>query len=149
MEDQSNRERTDVRAEVQSQIIECLNRFYAMETGMWGKPVDCLIIRTVVQGRLQGKLYDLSALAEVLDLPISTLHRKVGSLVESGYLRRQPEGKSIYIAPTDKTSVSLDRSFDTMIDTLRRLYKGDFDFDAEALCRAKPLCMMPGKSIGR
>ncbi len=123
-----------LKAAVQEQIIECLNRFYAMETGMWGKPVDCLIIRTVVQGRLQGKLYDLSALAEVLDLPISTLHRKVSSLEQSGYLRREPAGKSILISPTEKTSVDLDRSFDSMVATLQRLYKGDFDFKTETIC---------------
>ncbi|QSB44405.1 ArsR family transcriptional regulator [Altererythrobacter sp. FM1] len=121
-----------IRAEVQAQIIECLNRFYAMETGMWGNPVDCLIIRTVVQGRLQGKLYDLSALSEVLGLPISTLHRKVGHLVESGFLMREPRGKSIYISPTDNTNIALDKSFEAMVATLRRLYKGDIDFDAKA-----------------
>ena len=133
-EDDSEQMRAAIRAEVQGQIIECLNRFYAMETGMWGKPVDCLIIRTVVQGRLQGKLYDLSALAEVLDLPISTLHRKIGELVESGFLSREPRGKSIYIAPTDTTNIALDQSFDSMVNTLRRLYKGDFDFEAMDLC---------------
>lgn len=123
-----------IKAVIQEQIIECLNRFYAMETGMWGNPVDCLIIRTVVQGRLQGKLYDLSALAEVLDLPISTLHRKVSTLVQSGYLRREPAGKSVMISPTEKTSVDLDRSFDSMVATLQRLYKGDFDFKTDAIC---------------
>lgn len=118
-----------MRAEVQAQIIECLNRFYAMETGMWGSPVDCLIIRTVVQGKIQGKLYDLSALSDVLDLPISTLHRKIGFLVNSGFLMREPRGKSVYISPTDSTKIALDKSFETMVATLRRLYKGDIDFD--------------------
>ena len=133
-EDDSEQMRAAIRAEVQGQIIECLNRFYAMETGMWGKPVDCLIIRTVVQGRLQGKLYDLSALAEVLGLPISTLHRKIGELVENGFLLREPRGKSIYISPTDSTNIALDKSFESMVNTLRRLYKGDFDFETMDLC---------------
>ncbi len=133
-EDNSEQMRAAIRAEVQAQIIECLNRFYAMETGMWGKPVDCLIIRTVVQGKLQGKLYDLSALAEVLGLPISTLHRKIGELVESGFLQREPRGKSIYISPTDTTNITLDKSFESMVETLRRLYKGDFDFETMDLC---------------
>ena len=31
----SQQEPDAVRAAVQSQIIECLNRFYAMESGMW------------------------------------------------------------------------------------------------------------------
>lgn len=130
--DESNQRSTAIRAEVQAQIIECLNRFYAMETGMWGNPVDCLIIRTVVQGRLQGKLYDLSALSEVLGLPISTLHRKIGHLVESGFLMREPRGKSIYISPTDNTNISLDESFENMVATLRRLYKGDIKFDKKS-----------------
>lgn len=124
-----NQQAALIRAEVQAQIIECLNRFYAMETGMWGSPVDCLIIRTVVQGKLQGKLYDLSALSEVLGLPISTLHRKVGHLVKGGFLRREPRGKSIYISPTDNTNIALDESFENMVTTLRRLYKGDINFD--------------------
>ncbi|MCV2883000.1 ArsR family transcriptional regulator [Actibacterium sp. XHP0104] len=139
----------DVRAEVQAQIIECLNRFYAMETGMWGKPIDCLIIRTVVQGNLQGKLYDLSALSEVLDLPISTLHRKIGQLVEDGFLRRHPVGKSIYIAPTDQTCISLDKSFDAMVDTLRRLYKGDIDFAAERFCGANQAAILSAFPVRR
>jgi DNA-binding MarR family transcriptional regulator len=130
----SEQMRAAIRAEVQGQIIECLNRFYAMETGMWGKPIDCLIIRTVVQGRLQGKLYDLSALSEVLGLPISTLHRKIGELVESGFLLREPRGKSIYISPTDTTNIALDKSFESMVKTLRSLYKGDFDFETMDLC---------------
>lgn len=130
----SEQMRAAIRAEVQGQIIECLNRFYAMETGMWGKPIDCLIIRTVVQGRLQGKLYDLSALAEVLGLPISTLHRKIGELAESGFLLREPRGKSIYISPTDTTNIALDKSFESMVKTLRSLYKGDFDFETMDLC---------------
>ena len=129
--DEASEQAAAIRAEVQAQIIECLNRFYAMETGMWGSPVDCLIIRTVVQGRLQGKLYDLSALSEVLGLPISTLHRKVGYLVENGFLRREPRGKSIYISPTNNTNVALDQSFEAMVATLRRLYKGDIDFDTK------------------
>lgn len=133
-EDDSEEMRAALRTEVQGQIIECLNRFYAMETGMWGSPVDCLIIRTVVQGRIQGKLYDLSALSEVLGLPISTLHRKIGSLVKSGYLRREPRGKSVYITPTENTNIELDKSFESMVETLRRLYNGDLDFDMKAFC---------------
>ncbi|MBL3552992.1 helix-turn-helix domain-containing protein [Rhodovulum sulfidophilum] len=131
----SQQEPDAVRAAVQAQIIECLNRFYAMESGMWGKPLDSLIIRTVVQSRMQGKLYDFSALSEALDLPISTLHRKINSLVESGYLRREPVGKSIYIAPTERTSVKFDESFEAMVTTLRRLYRGEYNFDgAPNLC---------------
>lgn len=131
-EDEGNQQAATIRADVQAQIIECLNRFYAMETGMWGNPVDCLIIRTVVQGKLQGKLYDISALSEVLGLPISTLHRKIGHLVENGFLRREPRGKSIYISPTDITNISLDKSFENMVATLRRLYKGDIKFDKKS-----------------
>lgn len=127
--DDSEQKRAIIRAEVQGQIIECLNRFYAMETGMFGHPVDCLIIRTVVQGRLQGKLYDISALSEVLGLPISTLHRKIGSLVKSGYLQREPIGKSVYITPTESTNIQLDKSFESMVETLRRLYSGNLDLE--------------------
>lgn len=115
--------RTALRTEVQRQIIECLNRFYAMETGMWGKPVDCLIVRTVIQGSLQSKPYDLSALAAALDLPVGTIHRKVSELVEAGFIARKPAGKSVYLAPTDATCAKLDASFETMVTTLRRLYK--------------------------
>lgn len=116
--------RDKLRAEVQEQIIGCLNRFYSLETAMWGKPVDALIVRMVVQGRLQDKPYDLSALSSVLGLPIATLHRKVGELVEAGYLRRERSGKSVYLIPTDETCKSLDRSFEEMVEALRRLYRG-------------------------
>lgn len=116
--------RQALRQEVQEQIIGCLNRFYSLETAMWGKPVDALIVRTVVQGHLQDRLYDLSALSGVLGLPIATLHRKVGELVEAGYLQRERRGKSVYLIPTDETCKSFDRSFEEMVGALRRLYRG-------------------------
>lgn len=123
--------RDALRQEVQEQIIECLNRFYMLETQMWGKPVEALIVRTVVQGHLQNRPYDLSALADVLDLPIATLHRKVADLVTSGHLRRDPRGKSVYLAPTDATCAALDLSFESMVDNLRRLYEGGGFDDAK------------------
>lgn len=115
--------RLAVRAEAQEQIIECLNRFYTLETEMWGKPVDALIVRMVVQGRLQDRLYDLSALSAALGLPIATLHRKVADLVAGGHLRRERRGKSVYLVPTDETCGALDRSFEAMVAALRRLYR--------------------------
>ncbi|WP_199258187.1 ArsR family transcriptional regulator [Paracoccus binzhouensis] len=116
--------RLAVRVQTQAQIIECLNRFYMLETEMWGKPVDALIVRMVVQGRLQGRLYDLSALSAALGLPIATLHRKVADLVEGGHLRRERRGKSVYLVPTDETCGALDESFEAMVAALRRLYRG-------------------------
>jgi DNA-binding MarR family transcriptional regulator len=115
--------REDIRATVQTQIIECLNRFYAIETGMWGGPLDALIIRTVVVGENQHRLYDLSALANVLDLPIATVHRKVRQLVEAGFMWRERSGRSTYLRPTAKTCVQMDQSFDDMLVTLKRLYR--------------------------
>lgn len=113
----------DLRGAVQTKIIECLNRFYAIETGMWGGPVDALIVRTVVVGEIQSRLYDLSALKNVLDLPIATVHRKVNQLVEAGFIYRERRGRSTYLRPTRKTRVELDMSFDEMMGTLQRLYK--------------------------
>lgn len=113
----------EVRTAVQTQIIECLNRFYAIETGMWGGPLDALIIRTAVVGDMQHRPYDLSALAAVLDLPISTIHRKVKNLVESGFLVQEKTGRSIYLHPTSRTREELDKSFEEMVGTLRRLYR--------------------------
>lgn len=122
--DISSEAKDELRAVVQAKIIECLNRFYAMETGMWGGPLSALIIRTVIKGQFEGRLYDLSALAAALDLPVTSVHRKVHELVGDGYLQRLPRGKSVYLAPTEKTCVTLDKSFDDMISTLQRLYRG-------------------------
>lgn len=122
--DISSEAKDELRAVVQAQIIECLNRFYAMETGMWGGPLSALIVRTVIKGQFEEKLYDLSALSAALDLPVASVHRKVQELVGDGYLQRLPRGKSVYLAPTEKTCVTLDKSFDDMISTLQRLYRG-------------------------
>ncbi|WP_435656669.1 winged helix-turn-helix domain-containing protein [Brucella pituitosa] len=113
-----------IRRIVQAQIIECLNRFYAMETGMWGGPLDALIVRMVVTGKIEERLYDLSALANVLDVPVSTLHRKVIALERVGLLKRERTGRSSYLTPTEKTCIELDKSFDEMIATIERLYRG-------------------------
>lgn len=113
-----------IREVVQAQIIACLNRFYAIETGMWGGPLDALIVRTIVVGKMEGRLFDLSALSSTLDLPVSTLHRKVGNLEDTGYLKRERKGRSTYLVPTERTCVQLDKSFEDMISTLRRLYRG-------------------------
>lgn len=88
-----------------------------------GGPLDCLIIRTVIVGEMQQRLYDLSAIAMVLDLPISTVHRKTRELVSAGYLQKEPRGRSTYFRPTTSTRVTLDKSFDDMIATLQRLYR--------------------------
>lgn len=114
-----------IRRIVQAQIIECLNRFYAMETGMWGGPLDALIVRTVVTGKVEGRLYDLSALANTLGIPVSTIHRKVSELEQIGLLKRERYGRSSYLTPTEKTCIQLDKSFDEMITTLERLYRGN------------------------
>jgi len=116
-------EEQQIRTIVQTQIIECLNRFYAIETGMWGGPLHALIIRTVIAGENQGRLYDLSAIANVLDLPLSTVHRKVRELEEMEFLFRQRDGRSTYLRPTSRTCVEMDKSFDEMVGTLRRLYR--------------------------
>ena len=120
----SSEAKDELRAVIQAQIIECLNRFYAMETGMWGSPLSALMIRTVIKGQYEGKLYDLSALAAALDLPVTSVHRKARDLVKEGYLERLPRGKSVYLAPTEKTCVTLDKSFDDMISALQLLYRG-------------------------
>ena len=120
----SAEEEASVRRVVQQQIIECLNRFYAIESGMWGRPINALILRTIIQGHLQDRLYDMSALAESLDLPLTTIHRKVQELVEGGYVDRTKCGKSVHLAPTEKTRVAMDESFEEMICTLQRLYRG-------------------------
>lgn len=113
-----------IRRLVQAQIIECLNRFYAMETGMWGGPLDALIVRTVITGKTEGRLYDLSALANTLGIPVSTAHRRVSELEHAGLLERVRDRRSTYLIPTEKTCLELDKSFDEMIATLERLYRG-------------------------
>ena len=120
----SSEAKGELRAVIQAQIIDCLNRFYAMETGMWGSPLSALMIRTVIKGQYEGKLYDLSSLAAALDLPVASVHRKVGDLVAEGYLERLPRGKSVYLAPTEKTCVTFDKSFDDMVSALQLLYRG-------------------------
>lgn len=114
----------EIRTIVQAQIIECLNRFYAIETGMWGSPLDALIVRTVITGKVQRKLYDLSSLSSTLGLAISTTHRKIGELEAAGFLEREKRGRSTYLIPTKRACVELDKSFEEMVSTLQRLYRG-------------------------
>ena len=57
-----------IKAAAQAQVIECLNRFYAMETGLWGGPLDALIVRTIIVGDIQGRPYDCSASAPLAQI---------------------------------------------------------------------------------
>lgn len=114
----------DTRERVQREVLECLNRFYAIETGMWGDPVSCLMIRTIIKGRIEGRLYDVSSLAAYLDLSLATVHRKLKRIEEQGYVERRREGRSVRLSPTARVEQILDTNFDRMIETLRRLYKG-------------------------
>ncbi|MDX6749319.1 BlaI/MecI/CopY family transcriptional regulator [Geminicoccaceae bacterium 1502E] len=115
---------TTTREIVQRKVLECLNRFYAIETGMWGDPVSCLMIRTIIKGRIEGRLYDVSSLATYLDLSLATVHRKLKRIEEQGYVERRREGRSVRLWPTARVEEILELNFDQMIETLRRLYKG-------------------------
>ena len=90
---------------------------------MWGKPINALILRTIIQGKLQERPYDISSLSESLELPLTTIHRKVHELVEDGYVEITKNGKSMQLMPTLQTKDAMDRSFEDMMLTLRRLYK--------------------------
>lgn len=116
------RGRMETRDEAQKAIIECLNRFYAIESGMWGDPVACLMIRTIIKGRIENRLYDISSLSAYLDLSISTVHRKLKRIAEEGYVELRRQGRSITLHPTEKVEIIFDERFEDMISTLRRLY---------------------------
>ena len=118
----SDADENRIRQIVQDQIIECLNRFYAIETSMWGKPINALILRTIIQGKLQERPYDLSSLSESLELPLTTIHRKVHELVQDGYVEIAKDGKSMQLMPTQQTKNAMDQSFEDMLLAVRRLY---------------------------
>lgn len=111
-----------IRRIVQDQIIECLNRFYTIEKKLWGKPINALMRRTIIQGNLQNRHYDISSLSESLNLPLSTIHRKVHELVDGGYVRVDQCGKSMQLIPTLKTEEALNHSFEDMIKAVKDLY---------------------------
>ncbi|MCV0380955.1 hypothetical protein, partial [Nitratireductor sp.] len=48
------------------QIKHTSCRFYAIETGLWGGPLDALIVRTIITGKIEGRFYDLSSLSMTL-----------------------------------------------------------------------------------
>ncbi|RNE92572.1 winged helix-turn-helix domain-containing protein [Marichromatium sp. AB32] len=108
--------------QVRRAIIECLNRFYAIESGMWGDPLSSLMIRTVIQARLEGRPHDISSLSTCLDLSLATVHRKLKRIAADGYIEMRREGRSIRLYPTERVEVLFDTRFDEMIETLRALY---------------------------
>jgi DNA-binding MarR family transcriptional regulator len=112
------------REDVQMYIIECLNRFYAIESGLWGDPVDCLMIRTIFKGKVEGRYYDISSLSSCLGLSIATVHRKVKSIESRGYIELCKEGRSVRLKPTPKLETCINDKFDDMMATLQQLYKG-------------------------
>lgn len=123
-------DKDELRVIVQTQIIECLNRFYAIESGMWGGPLDSLIIRTVVVGQAQGKLYDLTSLAFSLGLPLSTIHRKALELESAGFITRKKVKRSTFLQPTEKTCLKMEDSFNDMMISLQKLYSSPYPIEA-------------------
>ncbi|MBN7775424.1 hypothetical protein JYP49_16065, partial [Nitratireductor aquimarinus] len=105
MAGETRMQETEIRQVVQAQIIECLNRFYAIETGLWGGPLDALIVRTIITGKIEGRFYDLSSLSMTLGLPLSTTHRKILELEASGFLERVRSGRSTHLVPTRRSCV--------------------------------------------
>ncbi|MBN7764102.1 hypothetical protein JYP52_23505, partial [Nitratireductor aquibiodomus] len=97
----------------------------------WGGPLDALIVRTIITGKIEGRFYDLSSLSMTLGLPLSTTHRKILELEASGFLERVRSGRSTHLVPTRRSCVELDKSFEEMVSTLQRLYRGGPGLDED------------------
>jgi DNA-binding MarR family transcriptional regulator len=82
--------------------IRFLNVIYEAETDIWGDPVSALLIRRIAQGQLEGRPFDVSSLAASLRMPTPTVSRRVGNLVEDGWVERRRVGRSYLLMATDK-----------------------------------------------
>lgn len=53
------------------------------------------------------------------------MHRKVKKISDAGFITIERKGRSIYLHPTERTQVDLDKSFDEMVRTIKSLYNKD------------------------
>ena len=80
-----------------------LNTVYDVDIGLWSDPVSALLIRRIAQGQLEGKPFDVSSLAATLHMPTPTVSRRVGQLIDAGWVERRRAGRSYQLWATAKT----------------------------------------------
>ena len=80
-----------------------LNSVYEIEIDLWSDPVSALLIRRIAQGQLEGKTFDVSSLAATLHMPMPTVSRRVGQLIDAGWVERHRAGRSYQLGVTAKT----------------------------------------------
>ena len=90
------------------------------EGHLWSDPVTALLVRSVLEGQLQRRPFDVSSLSATLRLPMPTVSRRVNQLIEQSILERQRVGRSYRLALTETASARYQALAEAMIPPVRR-----------------------------
>lgn len=80
---------------------------------------DWMVLRHIELGNHEKKPYDLTTLSQAVDIPRTTVSRRVGKLVEMGFHERVYDGRRATFRGTDRVSGDLAPVVHEMIDRLR------------------------------
>lgn len=81
---------------------------------------DWMVLRHIELGNYERKPYDLTTLSQAVDVPRTTVSRRVGKLVEMGFHERVYDGRRATFRGTDKVTEDLEPVVDDIIDQLRK-----------------------------
>lgn len=77
-------------------------------------PVQGPLRFLVATGQLEGRPYDISALAAVLDLPRTTVFRHLDGMRQEGSVKLQPEGRRTLVLLTDLGWRQMSKNWDVL-----------------------------------
>lgn len=81
---------------------------------------DWMVLRHIELGNYERKPYDLTTLSQAVDVPRTTVSRRVGKLVEMGFHERVYDGRRATFRATDRVAVDLEPVVHDIIDQLRK-----------------------------
>lgn len=76
-------------------IMEMIRTSYIYRTdGTWGRHTDEILVAwALAQGTAKGRWYGAEAIAKMVDVPKTTVHRRIEALIAIGFARKGPKGR--------------------------------------------------------
>jgi len=107
-------------------FTEAINYLDLVERGMFGDAVNASIVRNVKAAGLKGQAVSIRGLSRVIGMQPSTIRRRIGNLVEQGWLIHDDTGLHYSPAAFERGAPEVRKALLRFASTLKRLGWGDF-----------------------